>query len=213
MSSPPPLVEDMRAKFWEDLRRWHPALFADVLATTSLAQQRGYMFNAVKDSGQRQTFDTGSVRDTADGKPRLDLIPPLWLYRLGTHLGNGAEKYGDSNWQRGQPLSRYYASGLRHTLAWYEGLDDEDHFAAAAWNTLAAMWTLEEIRAGRLPLALDDRPSTTGVAWNNTPEGTTAEPYFVPPGYGNARCGRCDSCCCVACWKGPSGCNCERPLR
>ncbi len=115
-------------------------------------------YTAVKDSGERQEFSTGSRRDTDTGKPRLDLIPPLWLRRLGTHLGNGAVKYGDSNWQKGQPLSRYYASGMRHMLAWFEGQEDEDHFAAAAWNTLAAMWTLEEIRAGRLPIELDDRP-------------------------------------------------------
>ena len=114
-------------------------------------------FDSVKDSGERQEFDTGSRRDTQDGKPRIDLIPTLWLKRLGTHLANGARKYGDNNWQRGQPISRYYGSAMRHTMAWYDGQTDEDHFAAAAWNTLAAMWTLNEIAEGRLPESLDDR--------------------------------------------------------
>jgi len=120
-------------------------------------------YDAVKDSGARQEFETGSRRDTQDGKPRLDLIPPLWLTRMGTHLANGAVKYGDNNWQKGQPLSRYYGSALRHTIAWFEGQDDEDHYAAAAWNTLAAMWTLEEIKAGRLPASLDDRQGSIGA--------------------------------------------------
>lgn len=115
-------------------------------------------FNEVKDSGERREFETGSRRDTQEGKPRLDLIPTLFLKRLGVHFANGAKKYGDNNWQKGQPLSQYYTSAMRHMLAWYDEEEDEDHFAAAMWNNGAAMWTLEEIRAGRLPAELDDRP-------------------------------------------------------
>lgn len=119
-------------------------------------------FEKVQDSGERREFVTGSRRDTQTGKPRIDLIPTMWIERLGVHLANGAEKYGDSNWQKGQPLAQYYTSGMRHMLAWFDGKEDEDHFAAAAWNTLAAMWTLEQIRAGKLPRELDDRPESVG---------------------------------------------------
>lgn len=115
-------------------------------------------FDSVRDSGKRQEFSTGSVRDTAEGKPRLDLIPPLLLRRLGQHFANGAKKYGDNNWQLGQPLSRYYGSAFNHLLCVKEGKEDEDHLSAAIWNLQALMWTLEEIREGRLPIALLDVP-------------------------------------------------------
>jgi hypothetical protein len=35
-----------------------------------------------KDSGERQSFETGMVRDTQDGKPRIDLISPFFLKRM-----------------------------------------------------------------------------------------------------------------------------------
>ncbi len=54
-------------------------------------------FNAVKDSGERQEFDTGARRDTQDGKVLYGLIPPYPLKRLAQHYTNGAVKYGDIN--------------------------------------------------------------------------------------------------------------------
>jgi hypothetical protein len=36
----------------------------------------------VKDSGDRRTFATGSVRDRGDLKPRPDLISPFALMRI-----------------------------------------------------------------------------------------------------------------------------------
>lgn len=117
-------------------------------------------FNSVKDSGARQQWDTGSRRDIREGKGRFDLIPALFLRRLAKHFENGAKKYGDRNWEKGQPLSRYLDSALRHMMSVQEGLEDEDHLAAAAWNIQAIMWTLEEVRAGRLPRELADLPYT-----------------------------------------------------
>lgn len=64
------------------------------------------MFNEVKDSGKRQEFQTGSIRDTREGKGRYDLLPPHAIFRLAKHFENGAKKYGDRNWEKGQPLSR-----------------------------------------------------------------------------------------------------------
>ncbi|HUS51203.1 MAG TPA: dATP/dGTP diphosphohydrolase domain-containing protein, partial [Candidatus Paceibacterota bacterium] len=71
-------------------------------------------FKEVKDSGKRQDFDTGSRRDTRDGKGRYDLLPVRAIKRLAKHYENGAKKYGDRNWEKGQPLSRYLDSALRH---------------------------------------------------------------------------------------------------
>jgi len=116
-------------------------------------------FDKVKDSGKRQEFGTGSVRDTNIGKGRFDLMPPYALLRLAQHYENGAEKYGDRNWEKGQPLSRYVDSALRHMLKLLMGLEDEDHLSAAAWNILAVVETQMRIRLGLLPKELDDLPT------------------------------------------------------
>jgi len=116
-------------------------------------------YTAVRDSGQRETFSTGSVRDTRRGKGRFDLITPLGLHRLARHYENGAAKYGDRNWEKGQPLSRFLDSAIRHLYAFLEGLRDEDHLAAAAWNVLCIMHIQEMIRRGLMPAELDDLPN------------------------------------------------------
>lgn len=115
-------------------------------------------FDKVKDSGQRQSFSTGSVRDTNDGKPRYDLITPIALYRLAMHYANGAKKYGDDNWTKGQPLRRYIESLERHLQRLKIGLVDEDHEAAVAWNIFAYMHTKTMIDSGALPKELDNMP-------------------------------------------------------
>ena len=115
-------------------------------------------FTKVKDSGKRQKFSTGSNRDTAEGKPRYDLITPIGLYRLAMHYSNGAVKYGDRNWEKGQPLNRYIASLERHLAKLKVGLVEEDHEAAIAWNILAFIHTKEMIEAGALPKELNDMP-------------------------------------------------------
>lgn len=93
----------------------------------------------LKDSGNRQTFETGSRRDTNDGKPRFDLISIPALERVAEVCRKGAQKYGAQNWRLGQPVSRYYESGLRHLMQWAQGQNDEDHLAQAVWNLMAIM--------------------------------------------------------------------------
>ena len=115
-------------------------------------------FEEVKDSGKREEFNTGSLRDTRIGKGRFDLISPFVLERDAKHLENGARKYGDRNWERGQPLSRYYDSAMRHMNKYMMGYRDEDHLAAARWNLAALMHTEHMISIGRLPEELDDLP-------------------------------------------------------
>lgn len=117
-------------------------------------------WSAVKDSGERQDFGTGSVRDTRTGKGRYDLLPPRAIRRLARHFENGAAKYGDRNWELGQPLSRYLDSGIRHGFSLLEGDASEDHAAAAVWNFLCFIDTAERIQAGLLDRALDDMAYT-----------------------------------------------------
>jgi len=116
----------------------------------------GMEFNAVKDSGKREEFSTGSRRDTREGKGRFDLIPTLPLRRLARHYENGAVKYGDRNWEKGQPLGRYIDSAMRHLICVLEGQTDEDHASAVSWNMFAYIATLEKINNGELPVELDD---------------------------------------------------------
>lgn len=115
-------------------------------------------FNAVKDSGDRREFATGSRRDVRTGKGRFDLLPAYVLLRDAKHMENGAVKYGDRNWERGQPLSVYLDSAFRHLICWMMGMRDEDHLAAARWNLGCLIWTEEMIRRGKLPAELDDLP-------------------------------------------------------
>jgi len=110
------------------------------------------------DSGKRQEFDTGSVRDTRDGKGRFDLLPPLAMTRLAKHFEAGASKYGARNYERGQPLARFVDSALRHIFKLLEGRLEEDHAAAAAWNMMAFMEIQGRISGGRLSADLDDMP-------------------------------------------------------
>ena len=93
----------------------------------------------MKDSGSKRTFPTGSVRDNADNKPRMELLPLELLERLAFWYGEGAKKYGDNNWRKGQPQSAVIGSLLRHISKFVKGMKDEDHLAAAAWNIFSLM--------------------------------------------------------------------------
>lgn len=111
-----------------------------------------------KDSGQRETFTTGSVRDLRVGKGRYDLLPPRALRRLAQLYERGAIKYGDRNWEKGQPLSRMLDSAIRHLFQFLEGKTDEDHGIAVAWNILGIIEIQELIKEGLLDEALNDLP-------------------------------------------------------
>jgi len=187
-------------------------------------------FKEVKDSGKRQQFSTGSVRDTDEGKgsphlmatevflkvkeyknspiyPKINSSEPLlgqietllWRYntlvyvrkeqdlillmaidltciaiseddgtykytsaykRLAVHYFNGAKKYQKNNWRRGQFVSRYYDSAMRHLWAAQEGNKDEDHKGALLWNLVAIVQTKLDVEKELLPKELDDFPFT-----------------------------------------------------
>jgi hypothetical protein len=95
----------------------------------------------VIDSGERREYATGAVRDRQRGKGRYDLLPPKSIDRIAKHFENGATKYGDRNWEKGIDVSDFIDSALRHTFKYLDGLNDEDHLAAAAWNLLCAIQT------------------------------------------------------------------------
>lgn len=111
----------------------------------------------LKDSGARRAFDTGSVRDVAAGKGRFDLLSVIALVGDAKHMEAGALKYADRNWEKGQPLSVFLDSAMRHVVKLMLGMEDEDHASAAAWNINAYRHVLMMIEVGALPEELDDR--------------------------------------------------------
>lgn len=101
-----------------------------------------------KDSGKRESYDSGMVRDTQDDKPRFDLLYPVgvpygdqFLTRVAGLLARGAEKYSERNWEKAKgeaELNRFRASALRHLTQWLCGETDEDHMAAVVFNLMGA---------------------------------------------------------------------------
>lgn len=69
-----------------------------------------------------------------------DSIPTM-LLEVAKHFEEGAEKYGENNWQKGLPVKSFINSGIRHYLKVLRGDTDEPHDRAFCWNILCAIWT------------------------------------------------------------------------
>lgn len=101
------------------------------------------------DSGKREEFGTGAVRDSSEGKPRPDLISPHAIMREAVWMAKGAKKYGERNWEKGIPIRRCFESMFRHLLMYWLGDRTEDHLAAIRFNAGAIMHFEETTLAGR----------------------------------------------------------------
>lgn len=112
----------------------------------------------VKDSGNRQRWDTGAQRDIQVGKGRFDLLQMFALEEVAKVNEAGAVKYDARNWEKGIPLSRFADSALRHFMKYIRGDRDEPHDAMAAWNILCLIDTRRRIELGILPISLNDLP-------------------------------------------------------
>lgn len=109
-------------------------------------------------SGEKEHFSTGAQRDSHDGKPRPDLISPFAKERIGWVNKDGADHYGERNYEAGMPFSRVVASLDRHYMGYMQGDKKEDHLAQMVWNGCALLHYEELIKRGLLPAALDDLP-------------------------------------------------------
>ena len=103
----------------------------------------------VKDSGARQEFASGMVRDLTDGKINFSLVAdgPM-LQRWAIHLTKGALKYAARNWMQAQgtpEYDRFRESAFRHFMQWYLGDRDEDHAAAVFFNINGAEYTKQKL--------------------------------------------------------------------
>jgi hypothetical protein len=114
----------------------------------------------IKDSGKRQEFTSGMVRDTTEGKIHFwrILVGPMFI-RWATHLTKGAVKYPDvapgvSNWTLASgetELIRFKDSAFRHFIQWQNGEMDEDHAAAVFFNINGAEYCKDRINKSILP--------------------------------------------------------------
>lgn len=68
---------------------------------------------------------------------------PTGLLDVSVHYENGAEIYGERNWEKGLPVHGYINSAIRHRLKMIRGDDDENHKRAFLWNILCALWTIK----------------------------------------------------------------------
>lgn len=104
-----------------------------------------------KDSGKREEYNSGMVRDTQEGKPMYDLCVPLdcpkeasMYYRWAMLMARGMAKYGYRNWEKANSeaeLQRFKASAFRHMMQWFNEWDtSEDHAAAVFFNIQAYEW-------------------------------------------------------------------------
>lgn len=105
----------------------------------------------IKDTGQRESWNTGAQRDSAEGKGRFDLLPFYGVEAVAQVFEEGAQKYSANNWRKGIPIKRYLDSGLRHAHKAAEGMEDEPHLAMACWNLMCAIHTMEMVAQGELP--------------------------------------------------------------
>ncbi len=65
------------------------------------------------------------------------------IIELSKHFEEGAIKYGEYNWQKGIPYSRYIDSAVRHYLKFLRDDTDERHGRAFMWNIVCLIWTVE----------------------------------------------------------------------
>lgn len=105
-----------------------------------------------KDSGAREEYTSGMVRDTQKGKPRYDLCDKTMYTRWADLMARGAEKYGDHNWRKAEgkeELDRFKSSAERHMMYWLMGREDEDHAAAVFFNIAAAEYLKSKMKGDK----------------------------------------------------------------
>jgi hypothetical protein len=110
-------------------------------------------------------FGTGSIRGDDTDKPRPDFLSPYALERFGRHMMLGAKRYGEFNWEKGQPVTQFIASLERHLNAYKRGLYEEDHLSAIMYGAQAIMHFEELAKLGdETALKMLDRYASKNLA-------------------------------------------------
>ena len=98
-----------------------------------------YLIADFMESGDKESL-AKALREFADMK---EISISNMLLEVSMHYKQGAEKYGERNWEKGIPLHSYIDSGVRHFLKHIDGQTDERHDRAFVWNMLGAIWPME----------------------------------------------------------------------
>lgn len=110
----------------------------------------------IKDSGKREEFTSGMVRDTAVGKINfLKVMDGPMLERWAAHLTKGAAKYPDvapgvANWTLASGQAEYQRareSAARHFFQYLRGDTDEDHASATFFNINLAEYVKAKLKS------------------------------------------------------------------
>jgi hypothetical protein len=133
----------------------------------------------LKDSGTRQSFTSGAVRDAQGGKGRYDLIPPTPIFLLARVYEMGAAKYASRNWEKGMPIEKFVDCAKRHLEKYQMGLRDEPHLSQALWNIVGALWMAVMIHLGLRDKSFNDLPNHVGdISWQGQ---ENVEGWDAPP--------------------------------
>lgn len=148
----------------------------------------------IKDSGTRQEFASGMVRDTTEGKIDYTTVRNGPMFeRWAAHLTKGEVKYPDPvpgrpNWMRASGHEEYIRarkSAARHFEQWFRGDTDEDHAAATFFNINLAEYAFGKASAQAVAAPATPRPQVAG-AGATEPSGVErvyiAGPYSAPTG-------------------------------
>jgi hypothetical protein len=130
--------------------KWRAKLFPDDVGSTPTK-----CAPAVKDK------PNGTALKNDSGKPRYDLIPSDALDGVARLLGQGANKYGVPNWEKGFTWSRLYAALERHARKWWRGedydADDGQHHLLSVIVTAMMLYAHQARNLGQ-----DDRDKLPG---------------------------------------------------
>ncbi len=124
----------------------------DALIET-LTRQRLRGDGLLGNHGTTAKFGTGAVRSDTVEAFRYDLVSPIGLREVARACAEGAEKYGDWNWEKGMPVHDLLNHAIAHIYGFLSGDRSEPHLGHAAWNLLAAIHSDElwpELNAGTL---------------------------------------------------------------
>jgi len=93
----------------------------------------------LKGQGEVEQHGDGGKRESSKGRGRFDLFPYEAMEALAIWFEQGAEKYGDRNWENGLSVQDSINRMIRHAIKAGNGWTDEDHLAAVMWNAACAI--------------------------------------------------------------------------
>lgn len=106
-----------------------------------MTQASAKKYSAV--SGTTAKFGTGAVRSSTFEEFRYDLVSPIGLREVARACAEGAEKYGDWNWEKGMPVHDLLNHAIAHIYSFLAGDRSEPHLGHAAWNLMSAIHSNE----------------------------------------------------------------------